>query len=391
MSRAATQTSSSAKRHRALAMHASLTAAPPAALLGSRRPTAARLRARASARPALARRAAPPPPRASAADDASSDAADAPIAPAERKMVVAVTGATGFVGKALVARLQSEGHEVRVLTRNALAARLAMPQAALAGAKFYAWDTMKGKIEWYDAVRGCTGVVNLAGAPIANPWSEAYKKTLVDSRLRATKRVADAINALPADERPTLVTSSAVGYYGASKRAEGFDETSRPGKDFLADLCVRWEAAARRAKTTTTVVRTGVVLEKDGGALGKMLPAFRLYAGGPLGAGDQYVSWVHRDDLTRLVCEALREPAKYEGVVNGVAPTPVTMAGLCESVAEATGRPNWLPVPGFALRAALGEGAAVVLDGQKVLPKRAEALGFEFQYEEIDEAMEAIV
>jgi NAD dependent epimerase/dehydratase family enzyme len=100
---------------------------------------------------------------------------------------------------------------------------------------------------------------------------------------------------------------------------------------------------------------------------------------------------VHRDDLTRLVCEALREPAKYEGVVNGVAPTPVTMAGLCESVAEATGRPNWLPVPGFALRAALGEGAAVVLDGQKVLPKRAEALGFEFQYEEIDEAMEAIV
>lgn len=372
-------------------MHASLTAAPPAALLGSRRPTAARLRARASARPALARRAAPQPPRASAADDASSDAADAPIAPSSRKMVVAVTGATGFVGKALVARLQSEGHEVRVLTRNALAARLAMPQAALAGAKFYAWDTMKGKIEWYDAVRGCTGVVNLAGAPIANPWSEAYKKTLVDSRLRATKRVADAINALPADERPTLVTSSAVGYYGASKRAEGFDETSRPGKDFLADLCVRWEAAARRAKTTTTVVRTGVVLEKDGGALGKMLPAFRLFAGGPLGAGDQYVSWVHRDDLTRLVCEALREPAKYEGVVNGVAPTPVTMAGLCESVAEATGRPNWLPVPGFALRAALGEGAAVVLDGQKVLPKRAEALGFEFQYEEIDEAMEAIV
>ena len=129
-------------------------------------------------------------------------------------MVVAVTGATGFVGKALVEKLLADGHEVRVLTRNAISARLAMPSATLAGAKFYAWDTMSGAIEWYDAVKGCTGVVNLAGAPIANPWNESYKKTLVKSRLQATKRVSDAINALPENERPSLVSSSAANAFG---------------------------------------------------------------------------------------------------------------------------------------------------------------------------------
>lgn len=306
-------------------------------------------------------------------------------------MVVAVTGATGFVGKQLVEVLMAEGHEVRILTRNAVAARLAMPRAALGGAKFYAHDnTASNPLEWYDAVRGCTGVVNLAGAPISNPWNEAYKGVLVRSRLAATKRLADAINRLPEDERPTLVTSSAVGYYGISRRAE-FDETSRPGRDFLAKLCVQWEEAASKARTPTTVIRTGVVLEKGGGALGKILPVFQLYAGGPLGSGKQWLSWIHRDDLVGLIKAALEDPAKYAGVINGTAPEPTTMGGLCEAVAEATGKPNWLPVPGFALRLLLGEGATVVLDGQKVLPKKAVALGYEFQYENVKEAMRAIV
>ena len=306
------------------------------------------------------------------------------------KMVVAVTGATGFVGKKLVESLLADGHEVRVLTRNTISARLAMPQATLAGAKFYAWDTMSGAIEWYEAVKGCTGVVNLAGAPISNPWDEEYKRTLVKSRVTTTKRLADAINAIPEGERPSLVSSSAVGYYGISNKGE-FDERSRPGRDFLADLCTRWEKAAAEAKTTTTVVRTGVVLEKDGGALGKILPIFQLYTGGPLGSGKQWVSWIHRDDLVALIVAALEEPKKYAGVINGVAPEPTTMNGLCDSVAAATNRPNWLPVPGFAVRALLGEGATVVLDGQRVLPKRAESLGFEFEYKTVDQAMEAIV
>ena len=134
-------------------------------------------------------------------------------------MVVAVTGATGFVGKALVDRLMADGHEVRILTRNAISARLAMPNAALKGAKFYSWDTMKGKIEWYEAVKGCTGVVNLAGAPISSPWNAEYKKTLVKSRIVTTRRVVDAINALPAAERPTM--------HALVSRVEGSSACSR--------------------------------------------------------------------------------------------------------------------------------------------------------------------
>ena len=321
-----------------------------------------------------------------AADESSSSSSDA------KKMVVAVTGATGFVGKKLVERLMEEGHEVRVLTRNSNAARLALPKATLGGAKVYAHDNSAGNpLEWYDAIKGCTAVVNLAGAPISNPWNEDYKKVLVKSRLSTTKRLAGAINRLPEDERPNLVSSSAVGYYGTSKKAE-FDESSRPGRDFLANLCVQWEDAASKADTAnTTIIRTGVVLEKGGGALGKILPVFQLYAGGPLGSGKQWLSWIHRDDLVGLIMAALTEPEKYAGVINGTAPEPTTMGGLCEAVAEATGRPNWLPVPGFALKAILGEGATVVLDGQKVLPKKTKALGYEFKYTDVNQAVSDIV
>mmetsp|Transcript_10597 Transcript_10597/g.25965 ORF Transcript_10597/g.25965 Transcript_10597/m.25965 type:complete len:367 (+) Transcript_10597:169-1269(+) len=307
------------------------------------------------------------------------------------KMVVAITGATGFVGKKLVETLMAEGHEVRILTRDSLAARLALPQATLGGAKFYTHDTLSGAIEWYTAVKGCTGVVNLAGAPISDPWNEDYKKTLVKSRLTTTNRLADAINAIPEDERPSLVSSSAVGYYGISTR-DTFDEKSRAGKDFLANLCVQWEKAAMAAQTpATTIIRTGVVLEAGGGALGKILPIFQLFTGGPLGSGKQFVSWIHRDDLVALIIAALKRPYTYAGVVNGTAPVTTTMTGLCEAVAKSTNRPNWLPVPGFALKLILGEGATVVLDGQKVLPKRTESLGFQFQYPTVEEAVEAIV
>ena len=318
---------------------------------------------------------------ASASDGSSVDS---------KKQVVAITGATGFVGKALVASLLEDGHEVRILTRNAISSRVAMPQAFLAGAKFYAWDTKSGAIEWYDAVKGCTGVVNLAGASISNPWNEQYKKTLVKSRLQTTKRIVDAINKLPIDQRPTLVSASAVGFYGISKKKE-FDESSKGGNDFLANLCKQWEAAANKCDTTVTTLRTGVVLEKGGGAMGKILPVFQLYGGGPLGSGKQWVSWIHRDDLINLIKAALADPEKYEGVINGTAPEPATMNELCAATATATNRPNWLPVPGFALKLLLGEGATVVLDGQYVKPTKAKKLGFEFAYETVAEALDAIV
>ena len=153
-------------------------------------------------------------------------------------------------------------------------------------------------------------MVNLAGAPISNPWNESYKKTLVKSRLQATKRVSDAINALPESERPSLVSSSAVGFYGISKK-RAFTETSKPGRDFLARLCERWEAAARETNTAVTTVRTGVVLEKGGGALAKILPVSAVRRR-PL--GKDVVSWIHRDDLVNLLA-ALENPEKYEGVV----------------------------------------------------------------------------
>jgi uncharacterized protein (TIGR01777 family) len=352
-----------------------------ASSLSSRAPTAAPLRARA---PSSARRAARvvATTRVGAAKASSEDGT--------KKMTVAVTGATGFVGRALVRELQANGHDVRVLTRDAFAARLSMPGAALKGAKFYANDTANGYLRWFDAVDGCTGVVNLAGASISNPWNEAYKKTLVESRLRATKRVVDGINAVPKDRRPTLVSSSAVGYYGTSK-TKTFDENSAPGRDFLARLCVKWEREAKKADTPTTIVRTGVVLEKGGGALGKILPIFQLYGGGPLGDGSQRFSWIHRDDLVALIVAALEDPEKYEGTLNGTAPEPTTMNGLCEAVSAATNRPNWLPVPGVALRLLLGEGATVVLDGQRVEPRETLRRGFKFSHETVDDALCAIV
>lgn len=306
--------------------------------------------------------------------------------------VIAVTGATGFVGKRLVKRLLADGAQVRILTRNSLSARLALPEAALSSqASFHVHDTLSGDLGWFDAVKGCTGVINLAGAPISTRWDEGVKRSLVSSRLNATRLLVKAINALPENERPeAFVSSSAIGFYGTSERAE-FDERSGAGRDFLANLCKDWEAAAKEATgTRTTLVRTGVVLDKDGGALAKILPIFYAYGGGPIGSGRQWFSWIHRDDLVELILAALRNPA-YSGAVNGTAPYPVRFGQLCEAVAAATNRPNLLPVPGFAIKLLLGEGATVVLDGQRVLPKRAEQQGFAFQYPTIEEALAQIV
>mmetsp|Transcript_1727 Transcript_1727/g.5018 ORF Transcript_1727/g.5018 Transcript_1727/m.5018 type:complete len:383 (-) Transcript_1727:630-1778(-) len=297
------------------------------------------------------------------------------------KMTIAITGATGLVGSRLVSKLSSQGHSVRVLTRNVGAARNKLPYGRL---QFYA------PAEWASAFDGATGVVNLAGEPIATRWTPAHKAEIKRSRVATTRAIADAVNSLPEDRRPrVLVSTSAVGYYGVSD-TETFSEKSGSGQDFLSEVCREWEAAADDTQVARkVVVRSGIVLAREGGALAKMLPVFNVFAGGPLGSGRQWFSWIHRDDLVSLIIEALTSDA-YSGVYNGTAPNPVRMSELCSQLGTVLGRPSWLPVPDFALQTLLGEGAGVVLDGQRVLPARAQEAGFKFKFPEVSAALKSV-
>ncbi|GBG00232.1 epimerase chloroplastic-like, partial [Raphidocelis subcapitata] len=229
-------------------------------------------------------------------------------------------------------------------------------------------------------------------------WTPDIKRQIKTSRIDTTTKIAAAISAAPEGQRPKVfLSSSAVGYYGTSSTGS-FTEDSPAGVDYLAAVCAEWEAAAQKARggggvppgVRVVLVRTGIVLARDGGVLARMLPIFELFAGGPLGTGKQWMSWIHRDDLVDLMIEMLRNPA-YSGAYNGTAPKPVTMAQLCSSVGGVLGRPSWLPVPDFALNTLLGEGASVVLEGQKVLPSRTQQQGFRFKYSEIDSALRQLL
>ena len=178
--------------------------------------------------------------------------------------------------------------------------------------------------------------------------------------------------------------------HAGTSETDIFDESSPSGNDYLAEVCRAWEERARQVKGVRLVLlRIGVVLGKDGGALAKMIPLFMMFAGGPLGTGRQWLSWIHLDDVVELVYESMRNPA-YRGVINGTAPHPVRLAEMCERLGQVVGRPSWLPVPELALRAVLGEGATVVLEGQKVLPVRAGQLGFSYRYPYVRDALKAI-
>ncbi|HAJ60128.1 MAG TPA: TIGR01777 family protein, partial [Cyanobacteria bacterium UBA8543] len=185
--------------------------------------------------------------------------------------------------------------------------------------------------------------------------------------------------------------ASAIGYYGTSETAT-FDETSPAGNDFLAEVCQAWESEAQKVKDAgvrLVILRLGIVLG-NGGALAKMIPPFQLFAGGPIGTGHQWFSWIHRDDLVTLILEAISRP-DIEGVLNATAPNPVRMSEFCQTLGQTLNRPSWLPVPGFALEVLLGEGAQVVLEGQQVLPKRTTSYGFDYQYPTVKQALEEIL
>ncbi|KAL1565830.1 Complement component 1 Q subcomponent-binding protein, mitochondrial [Salvia divinorum] len=302
------------------------------------------------------------------------------------EMIVSVTGATGFVGKRLVQRLLAEDHRVRVLTRSRSKALSIFPARDYPGIK------IAEEPEWRNCIQGSTAVVNLAGMPISTRWSPEIKKEIKDSRIKVTSKVVDLINSTQDDLRPkVLVSATAVGYYGTSE-TRVFDEESPSGNDYLAEVCREWEAAALTVNQDVRLarIRIGVVLGKEGGALAKMIPLFMMFAGGPLGSGKQWFSWIHVDDLVSLIYEALSNPS-YKGVINGTAPNPVRLSEMCDHLGSVLDRPSWLPVPEVALKAVLGEGACVVLEGQKVVPARAKELGFSFKYPYIKQALKSIM
>ncbi|XP_023530645.1 epimerase family protein SDR39U1 homolog, chloroplastic-like [Cucurbita pepo subsp. pepo] len=304
----------------------------------------------------------------------------------KNQLTVSITGATGFIGRRLVRRLNADNHNIRVLTRSKSKAKLIFPAREFPGI------VIAEEPGWKDCIQGSDGVVNLAGMPISTRWSSEIKKEIKQSRIRVTSKVVRLINDAPDAARPTvLVSSTAVGYYGTSETAI-FDERSPSGNDYLAEVCREWEATALGVNKNVRValIRIGVVLGKEGGALAKMIPLFMMYAGGPMGSGKQWFSWIHLDDIVDLIYEALINPS-YKGVINGTAPNPVKLSELCERLGAAMGRPSWLPVPDFALKAVLGDGASVVLEGQRVVPARAKELGFSFKYPSVKDALKAIL
>ena len=241
-------------------------------------------------------------------------------------------------------------------------------------------------------IDGAGAVVNLAGESIAaRRWTAAQKNRILESRVRATRSLVEAI-AKASVPPPVFVSGSAVGYYGPLGDEVSTEET-RPGSDFLAQVCAAWEAEASRAATDRTrvvCIRTGLVLEKDGGALPKMLPPFWFGAGGPVGSGRQYWPWIHRDDWIALVKWAIATPAA-DGAINATAPTPETNRAFAQALGRAMHRPSLMPAPAFALRLLLGEMAdALLLSGQRAVPAKAQRLGFTFKYSRLDDALREI-
>ena len=295
-------------------------------------------------------------------------------------MRVVVAGGTGFIGTRLSARLIAEGYEAIVLTRNAQKSRDHIhPSVRVAS-----WAD---GADWEGLVDGAGAIVNLAGESIAQRWTAKSKARILESRLDAARRLHDAV--AHAKLKPAvMVNASAVGYYGPHGDEE-LNEESGPGVDFLADTCVNWEKAARTFEDLglrVVRVRIGIVLGEEGGVLAKMLPPFRLGAGGPLGSGKQWMSWIHVDDLVDLIVWAIQTPT-VTGAVNATAPNPVRMSEFAVTLGRVLHRPAIAPVPAIALRLLLGEMSTMVLEGQRVLPKKTEALGFRFKNPVLEEAL----
>ena len=306
----------------------------------------------------------------------------------EPNMRIVITGGTGFLGRPLANALVDAGHSVTILTRGASRVDVQARQAI----RTVPWTPDGSTGTWASEFDSADAVVNLAGESIAaRRWTAAQKERILESRRLATRSVVAAI--ARASRPPSLLLNgSAVGYYGPCGD-EVVTETTPAGNDFLAHVCEVWEKEAEAAASDRTRVvrlRTGLVLEKDGGALPQMLTPFKFGAGGPVGSGRQYWPWIHRADWVALVRWIIETPA-VAGAVNASAPNPVTNADFARSLGRALHRPALMPAPGFALRLLLGEMAdGLLLSGQRAVPRHAEQGGFTFRYRQVDEALNAI-
>src|SRR3954470_19692504 len=300
-------------------------------------------------------------------------------------MRVTLTGATGRLGSRLVYALTGRGDEVTVLSRDPDRAK-----ARLGDVEAHAWDPGSGPAP-AAAVAGRDAVVHLAGEDLAQRWSEDTKRRILESRELATRNLVEGLRV--ADPRPAaLVSASAVGFYG-DRGDERLDEDARAGDDFPARVCAAWEREAAVAEglgLRVVRVRTGVVLDAEGGALEKMLPPFKLGVGGPVAGGRQYVPWIHLDDVIAIYLRAIDAPA-WSGPVNATAPEPATNRELSKALGRALKRPAIAPVPGFAVKLLYGEMAALVIGGQRAVPRRALEHGYEFRHPELDEALRSVL
>ena len=307
--------------------------------------------------------------------------------------MIVIAGGTGFLGRPLAARLAADGHAVTVLTRTTTSGTSGHNSSRPAGSSigYLEWQPDGTTGPWSRAIEGAGAVVNLAGESIAARWTTTHKTRILESRLNATKSLVAAITAAR-QPPPLFVSASAVGYYG-DRGEEVLTEQSAPGRDFLADVCVQWEREAMRAdspRTRVAVVRSGMALDPSGGALAKMLPPFKMFVGGPLGSGRQFMSWIHRSDWVALVRWIITN-ATVGGVVNATAPEPVTNATFAKTLGRALHRPSLLPAPAFALRMLVGEMAdGMLLASQRAMPACAETLGFPFSYPRLELALDSL-
>ncbi|MCW8798811.1 MAG: TIGR01777 family oxidoreductase [Prosthecochloris sp.] len=304
---------------------------------------------------------------------------------------IVITGATGVIGSVIAGKLIAAGEKVVVFSRSPQGAELKLPGAAA----YVKWDSDISKGDWNEYIDGAKAVIHLAGKPLLDErWSEEHKVACYESRVLSTRYLVDAINA--AKRKPgVFISSSAVGYYGSFENCSDtlqLTEDSPEGDDFLAKICYDWEKEAEKVSgdVRLVILRTGIVLSTKGGMLQKLLLPFNLFVGGPVGSGQQCLSWIHIDDEVDVVLDAIDNPA-MKGPINLVAPNPVSMHDFARTLGSVMSRPSLVPVPRIAVQLLMGEGAEYAVKGQNVAPHALDELGFRFSFADLRWALKDLI